>query len=214
MKFVEPISSAVLVTACVYSAGISQNNAFLRAFNLHPEFSQPALDKLLYDGGIIFCDIIFSYLVHISGFFLAHPYSSFIGFLVVIFVCRNMISSKVYLKLAKIMKLIGEWSGVLLVVALFFMTFTAYDKGQEDGVKIAKILLGSCYEIKVTSDSKTSTGCAFRKDKDSIWYYSSSGEFKVFSETLSETSKIEYAKPLPRNDSKRVFEPLEQATKN
>ena len=202
MRFVEPISSAVLVTACVYSAGISQNNAFLRAFNLHPEFSQPALDKILYDGGIIFCDIIFSYLVHVSEFFFAHPYSSLIGFLIVVFVCRNMISRNVYTALAKLMNIVGEWSGALLVVALFFMTFAAYDKGQEDGVKIAKILLGSCYEVKVTSDNKTSTGCAFRKDKDSIWYYTSNGEFKVFSETLSETSKVEYTKPLSRNDNK------------
>lgn len=213
MRFVEPISSAVLVTACVYSAGISQNNAFLRTFNLHPEFSQPALDKLLYDGGIIFCDIIFSYLMRILEFFVAHPYSSFLGLLVIIFVCGKMISRSTSLKLAKISKLVGEWSGALLVAILFYMTFAAYDKGQEDGVKIAKILLDNCYEVKVTSDSKTSTGCAFRKDKDSIWYYTSKGEFKVFSETLSETSKIEYTKPLPRYNSNQEFEFLEQATK-
>lgn len=213
MRFVEPISSAVLVTACVYSAGISQNNAFLRTFNLHPEFSQPALDKLLYDGGIIFCDIIFSYLMSILEFVVAHPYSSFLGLLVIIFACGKMMSRSTSLKLAKISKLVGEWSGALLVAILFYMTFAAYDKGQEDGVKIAKILLDNCYEVKVTSDSKTSTGCAFRKDKDSIWYYTSKGEFKVFSETLSETSKIEYKKPLPRYNSNQEFEFLEQATK-
>ncbi|QXH73823.1 hypothetical protein KSS92_04755 [Pseudomonas atacamensis] len=210
MRFVEPISSAVLVTACVYSAGISQNNAFLRTFNLHPEFSQPALDKLLYDGGIIFCDILFSYLVRILDFFVAHPYSFSLGVLVVIFVWGKMLSKSISHKLANTMRLVGEWSGVLLVVVLFYMTFAAYDKGQEDGVKIAKILLDNCYEVKVTSDGKTSTGCAFRKDKDSIWYYTSRGEFKVFSETLTETSKIEYAKPLPRYNSKQEFEFLEQ----
>jgi hypothetical protein len=213
MKFVEPISSAVLVTACVYSAGISQNNAFLRTFNLHPEFSQPALDKLLYDGGIIFCDIIFSYLARLAGFFGAHPYSSILGVLLIIFVCRKMISASTYLKLSQFMKVLGEWSGVLLVIILFYMTFAAYDKGQEDGVRIAKILLDNCYEVKVTSDDKTSTGCAFRKDKDSIWYYTSKGEFKVYSETLSETSKIEYTKPLPRYISKQESDFLEQATK-
>ncbi|WP_147479700.1 hypothetical protein [Pseudomonas amygdali] len=57
MKIVEPISSALLITGCVYSAGISQNSAFMREFGVNPEFSQPSIDKILYDGGLITFEI-------------------------------------------------------------------------------------------------------------------------------------------------------------
>lgn len=197
MKFVEPISSAVLITACVYSAGISQNNSFLRTFNLHPEFSQPALDKLLYDGGIIFVILFWVFNEHFR-FFGAHPYSSSLAILFVIFMCVKGTDKAISLKFLRFCRVLGEWSGLFLVAALFYMTFAAYDKGQEDGVRIARILLDNCYEVKITSGSNVSVGCAFRKDKDSIWYYVSKDKFKVFSETLTEASKIEYTKPLPR----------------
>ncbi|MNJ29675.1 hypothetical protein D3C77_242490 [compost metagenome] len=213
MKFVEPISSAVLVTACVYSAGISQNNAFLRAFNLHSEFSQPALDRILYDGGIIFCDIIFGYFKSTYGFLANYPYSIALGLITLAIFYRKNIPASLTKKLSDSLNFVVQWSGALLVLFLFYMTFAAYDKGQEDGLRIAKILLNNCYEIKVTSGDKTSTGCAFRKDKDSIWYYTSTDKFKVFSETLSETSKVEYSKPLPRSLSSQGIDYLEQATK-
>ncbi len=45
MKIIEPLSSALLVTGCVYASGIAQNSAFMRVFGVNPIFSQPAIDK-------------------------------------------------------------------------------------------------------------------------------------------------------------------------
>lgn len=208
MKVVEPVSSALLITACVYSAGISQNNSFLRTFNLSPEFSQPALDKIFYDGGIILYEILYRALYNITFFLTVHAASTLATIIVIAFLLRRVSQTRFSTTITNTITTLASWSSIFFVAALMYLSFAAYEKGQIDGAKIANIYLTKCYEVRVTSGETTSTGCAFRKDKDSIWYYTTNGQFKVFSETLSETSKIEYLEPRPALSSKKMLDDL------
>jgi hypothetical protein len=197
MKVVEPVSSALLITACVYAAGTSQNNAFLRSFRLSPEFSQPTLDKVFYDGGMIIYEILYRMLYNAALYLTVHVASTLAIIILLALLLKKLSSSRFSANLTSALKTIAGWSSLIFIGALVYLSFAAYEKGQADGARIAQIFLSKCFEIKVTSGEKTSTGCAFRKDKDSIWYYTTDGdgEIKVFSETLTETSKIEYLKP-------------------
>lgn len=205
MKVVEPVSSALLLTACVYSAGTSQNNAFLRAFRLSPEFSQPSLDKIFYDGGIILYEILFGFILSIWSIIIDHPiYTLIISFIIIITI-KKITTSRYSPAIKKVVSIVTSWGSIGFIALLMGLSFIAYEKGQKDGSKIAEIYLKKCYEVRITSDEKTSTGCAFRKDKDSIWYYTTNKKFQVFSETLTETKKIEYLSPRPViNDEEAV----------
>ena len=208
MKVVEPVSSALLITACVYAAGVSQNNAFLRSFRLSPEFSQPALDKIFYDGGIILYEILYRMLYKAALYVTIHAASTLAIIILISLILRKISTTRFSVNLTTFFRTLVSWSSFFFIGALMFLSFAAYEKGQTDGAKIAQIYLSKCYEIKVTSGEKTSTGCAFRKDKDSIWYYTTNGEFKVFSETLAETSKIEYLEPKPSISQKQMLDDL------
>lgn len=194
MKVVEPVSSALLITACVYSAGVSQNNAFLRSFKLSPEFSQPAIDKILYDGGLILYELLWSGVLRVASYIATHPISLLISLIILFFAIRKIFGTWP-LAIKRIVTAVSNLSSIGFIGLLVALSFFSYEKGQVDGAKIAAIYLSKCYEVRISSDDKTSTGCAFRKDKDSIWYYKIDDTFKVYSETLTETSKIEYLPP-------------------
>lgn len=198
MKVTEPVSLALLLTASAYSSGISQNNAFLREFNLSAEFSQPPVEKTLYDGGIILYELIYSYAHSAATFIAGHP-TSILATLIVIAILLHVTAKNSIGKFVTFFTdTLSTCGSLLIVFALVFLSIESFERGQTDGKRLADIFMRNCYEIKITSEKQTSSGCAFRKDKDSIWYYTNK-DFQIFSEPLSDKLKIEYVKPTIRS---------------
>jgi len=198
MKVIEPVSSALLLTGCVYAAGVSQNNSFMRSFGVNPEFSQPSIDKIFYDGGLITFEIFYSHLVYAFWFIC-----SFFGVLVAALLIFVMINGFKYFVglynqakpgLSFCCSLIP--TGALILIYIIFLSFTSFQKGQTDGIKLSQTFIERCHWIEFTQDAKPERACAFRKDKDSIWYYKiNSDGIKINSKLLSSAKEITYLEP-------------------
>jgi hypothetical protein len=200
MKIIEPISSALLLTGCVYSAGISQNNAFMRSFGVNPEFSQPAIDKIFYDGGLITFEIFYTHILYataslltlviLTSFFTC--YIAFTKGLQGIKKTRTAVSNF----LTTINPMIP--AGIITLLYIVFLCFASYQKGQITGVKLSEKFLERCYWIIVKDKKDSIKACAFRKDRDSIWYYQlNDGDVKINSKLLTDVGQVTYLQPEP-----------------
>lgn len=197
MKIVEPISSALLITGCVYVAGISQNSAFMREFGVNPEFSQPSVDKILYDGGLITFEIFYGHLklsavilLFVSAMLVAAWLAYRLFFNITLFSgvvgrMRNVTAVLSYVPL-----------GFLLLIYIMYLCFSSYQRSQEVGVKLSETFMESCHWVVLKDKDETTKACAFRKDKDSIWYYKvNGGRVDVNSKLLTELGQVTYLEP-------------------
>lgn len=200
MKIIEPLSSALLVTGCVYAAGISQNSALMRFFGINPVFSQPAIDKIFYDGGLVTFEIFSHHLVFLFSATLVILPSSLITIAIISSIKGftfasgiNWVTDKINLAINSTRKL----SGLIFLTYLIILTLTAYNKAKDDGDKIAQSFLDTCHKVIIEKDNKKTEGCAFNKDRDSIWIYTIKGEnFRTSSKPLSELDQIIYLDPV------------------
>lgn len=211
MKIVEPISSALLITGCVYSAGISQNSAFMREFGINPEFSQPPIDKILYDGGLITFEIFYDHLKFISLLLFI-----IISLLAVTWGAAKFISPGSAIvnapsHLSKIKNALQYTPvGLLLLLYIIYLCFSSYQKSQEVGIKLSETFMERCHWVILKDKKNTTKACAFRKDKDSIWYYNiKDGNLNINSTLLTELGQVTYLEPQinsvasnPQNDEK------------
>jgi hypothetical protein len=197
MKLVDPISSALLITGCVYAAGTSQNNSFMREFGINPEFSQPSIEKTLYDGGIITFEIVYSHFVLLLTIALLIIAAGAITLIVKKITSRlnflipstNSIA-KIYITASK------APLGFLFLTYIMYLSFSSFQKGQDDGVKLAMTFIERCHWVEIKEKSETTKACAFRKDKDSIWYYQiESNGPKKNSKLLSSSTSVTYLEP-------------------
>lgn len=200
MKIVEPISSALLITGCVYAAGISQNSAFMREFGVNPEFSQPPVDKILYDGGLITFEIFYNHLK-----LAALVVALLIAVFVVVWIVTKFFSGN-----AGLLGLSGCISGIkkvasyapvglLLLLYIIYLCFASYQKSQDVGVKLSETFMDRCHWVVLKDKESTTKACAFRKDKDSIWYYNIKGsEININSKLLTEVGQVTYLEPEKR----------------
>ncbi|PRA58665.1 hypothetical protein CQ065_23395 [Pseudomonas sp. MYb187] len=197
MKIVEPISSALLITGCVYSAGISQNNAFMREFGINPEFSQPSIDKILYDGGLITFEIFYDHL----------KFLSLLVFVIAIFLVATWAAAKLISPGSAIanapshfdqIKSVLQYTptGLLLLLYIIYLCFSSYQKSQETGIKLSETFMERCHWVILKDKKNTTKACAFRKDKDSIWYYNiKGGDLNINSSLLTELGQVTYLEP-------------------
>ncbi|UPK85605.1 hypothetical protein [Pseudomonas sp. A2] len=197
MKIVEPISSALLITGCVYAAGTSQNSAFMREFGINPEFSQPSIDKILYDGGLITFEIFYG---HLKLFFLLY-------FIIAILLAVAWSVAKLTSPgsaIANIPSYFGQIKsalqytplGFLLLLYIIYLCFSSYQKSQEVGIKLSETFIERCHWVILKDKESTTKACAFRKDKDSIWYYNiKDGDLNINSKLLTELGQVTYLEP-------------------
>ncbi|TDF78540.1 hypothetical protein [Pseudomonas sp. H9] len=198
MKVIEPISSALLLTGCIYAAGVSQNNSFMRSFGVNPEFSQPSIDKIFYDGGLITFEIFYNHLIY--AFWFITTFFGVITTALLIFLLIKGSQSLIepYNQTKPIFSFCCSLipTGTLILTYIIFLSFSSFQKGQTDGVKLSQIFIERCHWIEITQDSKSERACAFRKDKDSIWYYKiNSDGIKINSKLLSSANEITYMEP-------------------
>lgn len=197
MKIVEPISSALLITGCVYSAGISQNSAFMREFGVNPEFSQPSIDKILYDGGLITFEIFYGHLKFISLLILVVSFFLIAIWCAARFIRPNSVIANAPRHFNKI-KNAFEYTpvGLLLLLYIIYLCFSSYQKSQEVGIKLSDTFMERCHWVVLKDKEVSTKACAFRKDKDSIWYYSiKDGGLNINSKLLTELSQVTYLEP-------------------
>ena len=194
MKIVDPISSALLLTGCIYAAGTSQNNSFMREFGINPEFSQPSIEKTLYDGGLITFEIAYN---HATLIFIIASIALVIALTAI---TLKTFSSRLNFLLPSTTRLIQFYTviskiplGLCLLAYIMYLSFSSFQKGQDDGVKLALTFIERCHWVEIKEKNETTKACAFRKDKDSIWYYQieSTGP-KKNSKLLSSSSSITY----------------------
>jgi hypothetical protein len=197
MKIVEPISSALLITGCVYAAGTGQNSAFMREFGINPEFSQPSVDKILYDGGLITFEIFYHHLKVIT----------LTSFVVIIVLAAIWAAAKFMKPNSAIARAPSHFSkiksalqytpaGLLLLLYIIFLCFSSYQKSQDVGVKLSETFMESCHWVILKDKENTTKACAFRKDKDSIWYYNiKDGGLNINSKLLTELGQVTYMEP-------------------
>ncbi|MGF6097043.1 hypothetical protein [Pseudomonas sp. 18175] len=196
MKIIDPISSALLLTGCIYAAGTSQNNSFMRAFGINPEFSQPSIEKTLYDGGLIAFEIAYRHLTY-TLYALAILTITLITFHIL--KQHKIVDTKSKILNAKNVALtVFERVplGLCLLSYMMFLSFSSFQKGQEDGIKLAYTFIERCHWVLLTENNETTKACAFRKDKDSIWYYQIEADGpKKNSKLLSSSTHITYLEP-------------------
>ncbi|MFW9267896.1 hypothetical protein ACLK1G_11930 [Pseudomonas sp. NR3] len=197
MKIVEPISSALLITGCVYAAGTSQNSAFMREFGINPEFSQPSIDKILYDGGLITFEIFYDHL----------RLMSLLTFIIIVFLTATWATAKFMSPGSAIANAPSHFNqiksalqytpvGLLLLLYIIFLCFSSYQKSQEVGIKLSETFMESCHWVILKDKENTTKACAFRKDKDSIWYYNiKDGNLNINSKLLTELGQVTYLEP-------------------
>lgn len=197
MKIIEPISSALLLTGCVYAAGISQNSAFMREFGINPEFSQPSIDKIFYDGGLIAFEIFYG---HLKILFI-----SVVAILVVLLAIWGAVKafapasimavfSKSFNKVVAFSSYVP--AGFILLLYIIFLCFSSYQKSQEVGVRLSETFMERCHWVILKDKEDSVKACAFRKDKDSIWYYTvKGGDLSVSSKLLSDLGQVTYLEP-------------------
>ena len=196
MKIIEPVSSALLITGCVYAAGFSQNSAFMHYFGVNRAFSQPAIDKIFYDGGMITFEL---FVIHLFSVFLLFV-AVFIGLLFAALIMRKPLFTlfgEVYDKLSPVLSAFGKLAGFASLLYLIMLTYLSFYKGQADGEKMAKVFLDTCHLVAIKQDGLEAKGCAFNKDRDSIWYYTLDGGVpEANSKLLSELDQIKYLPPV------------------
>lgn len=203
MKIIEPLSSALLLTGCVYAAGVAQNNALMRQFGINPAFSQPAIDKIFYDGGLITFEIFYQ---HISAalpiILIAIPALLILTIITTIILIKKNLLAPTQEIYNNCKSAINFSTGTAALLYLIYLTFTAYTQARSDGIKISKTFVDICHPVKLEKDSKEIQGCAFNKDRDSIWYYTIQNETPVtHSKLLSELDQITYLEPKPLDES-------------
>ncbi|SDZ55186.1 hypothetical protein [Pseudomonas sp. NFIX28] len=206
MKIVEPISSALLITGCVYAAGISQNSAFMRGFGINPEFSQPSIDKILYDGGLITFEVFYEHLKWISLFVLVILLVMAFVWGVMRFISPGSVTTVVASVLSRVDQIKGASSyapvGVLLLLYIMYLCFSSYQKSQEVGVKLSEVFMENCHWVILKDKKNTTKACAFRKDKDSIWYYTiKEGDLNINSKLLAGLDQVTYLEPQKNSTS-------------
>ncbi len=199
MKIVEPISSALLITGCIYAAGISQNNAFMREFGINPEFSQPSIDKILYDGGLITFEIFYAHLKFVSTALAIVIFLSFVAWLSFRFLRPGSAVVNISGRLHYFFNTLSKAPvGLLLLLYITYMCFSSYQKSQEVGVKLSETFMERCHWVVLQDKKNTTKACAFRKDKDSIWYYTiKDGDININSKLLTDLSQVTYLEPKP-----------------
>lgn len=197
MKIVEPISSALLITGCVYAAGTSQNSAFMREFGINPEFSQPSIDKILYDGGLITFEIFYDHLKWVSIFAMIVLLLLVIVWGVAKFMSPGSLISNIPNHFNQIKIAFGYVPvGLLLLLYIIYLCFSSYQKSQEVGVKLSEVFMEKCHWVILKDKESSTKACAFRKDKDSIWYYSiKDGDLNISSKLLTELGQVTYLEP-------------------
>lgn len=197
MKVVEPISSALLITGCVYAAGTSQNSAFMREFGINPEFSQPSIDKILYDGGLITFEIFYDHLKFVSLFAFIIAICLTFAWTVIKFISPGSAIANAPSHFNQIKGALSYTPvGVLLLLYIIFLCFSSYQKSQEVGVKLSEAFMESCHWVILKDKENTTKACAFRKDKDSIWYYNiKNGSLNINSKLLTELGQVTYLEP-------------------
>lgn len=203
MKIIEPLSSALLVTGCVYAAGIAQNSALMNFFGINPAFSQPAIDKILYDGGLVTFELFSRHLIFLFALTLiAIPI--YLAILAVVAKLKrfafsagiNWTADKINLALIPLSKL----SGLIILIYLIVLTLLSYNKAKEDGVRIGQSFIDTCHGVIIEKGKDKTEGCAFNKDRDSIWYYTIKDEAsKTSAKPLSEVDQIIYLDPVDQN---------------
>jgi hypothetical protein len=197
MKIVDPISSALLITGCVYTAGTGQNSAFMREFGINPEFSQPSVDKILYDGGLITFEVFYYHLQLIA----------LLSFVTIIVLAAIWGAAKFLRPSSAIANAPNHFKkiknampyiplGLILLLYIVYLCFSSYQKSQEVGVKLSEAFMESCHWVILKDKESTTKACAFRKDKDSIWYYNiKDGGLNINSKLLTELGQITYMEP-------------------
>ncbi|WP_044462603.1 hypothetical protein [Pseudomonas sp. MRSN 12121] len=206
MKILEPISSALLITGCIYATGTSQNSAFMRGFGINPEFSQPSIDKILYDGGLITFEVFYEHLKWISLFALAVLLVMVFIWGVVRFISPGLVATVVASVLSRVDQIKGALSytpvGILLLLYIMYLCFSSYQKSQEVGVKLSEVFMESCHWVVLKDKKSTTKACAFRKDKDSIWYYTiKEGSLDINSKLLAGLDQVTYLEPQENSTS-------------
>lgn len=197
MKILEPASSALLITGCVYSAGISQNNAFMRAFGVNPEFSQPPLDKILFDGGLVTFEIFYKHLEYFLIFIATCAVIWSITLAITTLYSSLSFTEQLEIfgkKTKSLIEIIP--TGIILLTYITYLCFATYASSQKIGERLSEDFIDRCHGILIKEDQGEVKACAFRKDKDSIWYYTfSGGEIKVGSRLLTELQQVTYLDP-------------------
>lgn len=200
MKAIDAISSSLLLTGCVYAAGVSQNNAFMRSFGVSPEFSQPPVDKIFYDGGLIVFEAFYEHLL--LSLFITTGVIIVIAVVVCIAVIAFGSKKCVYRVFSRISEFTSSYwrfvpVGAFVLIYFIFLTFMSYKNGQDDGRKLADGFIDKCHVIEAKNLPKDGgLACAFRKDRDSIWYYRlSANGLMTNSALLAEVGAISYLPP-------------------
>lgn len=198
MKVVEPISSALLITGCIYAAGTSQNSAFMRGFGISPEFSQPSVDKILYDGGLITFELFYNHLKLALMLSLVLALVVGVVWLVLRFIRSGCYLAGFYRRLARVFYICTQAPiGFFLLLYITFLCFSSYEKSQDIGVKLAETFMERCHRVVMKDKQGDIPACAFRKDKDSIWYYVIvNGDADVKSRLLTDLVQVTYLEPV------------------
>lgn len=200
MKLIEPISSALLVTGCIYAAGVAQNASFMHVFGVNPAFSQPAIDKIFYDGGIITFELFIKHSIIASLILLAVALIALTAISLRKLIKRTTFSVAATPTLnfgRAFFDAMYKMSHLLVLAYLIFLTFSSFEKAQLDGEKISKAFIETCHVVVIKKDDEEIRGCAFNKDRDSIWYINAEGDTpKANSKSLSEIDYIRYLDPV------------------
>jgi hypothetical protein len=202
MKIIEPISSSVFITACAYAAGISHNNAFMRKFGIDPEFSQPGIEKALYDGGVITFEVFYEHLTSALNYItswlgLSVLAIALLGIVTTLFFNRNKIP-QLQKKLDDISTLLGAYTpiGLIGIGYIMFLTFSSFNKGAEKGEELAIKFIKTCQWVEMNKDKEVRKACAFKKDDNAIWYFElETAGSKAEAKQLSELDSITYLTP-------------------
>ncbi|GIZ13644.1 hypothetical protein [Pseudomonas sp. NCCP-436] len=202
MKIIEPISSSVFITACAYAAGVSHNNAFMRKFGVDPEFSQPSIEKALYDGGVITFEVFYGHLMAMlnfaaSGIGLSILAVAALGVIALLLWNRRRIP-QLKEKLLEFSTLLGAFTpiGLIGISYIIFLTFSAFNKGTEKGEELALKFIKTCQWIEMNKGKEKHKACAFKKDDNAIWYFElETAGSKTEAKQLSELDSISYLTP-------------------
>ncbi|QGW21549.1 hypothetical protein GOM96_11315 [Stutzerimonas degradans] len=200
MKLIEPLSSALLVTGCVYAAGMAQNSAFMRVFGVNPAFSQPAIDKIFYDGGLITFELFVKHFIIASAVLIGLFCVSAVAAIIIAYKRSTSVRNAAVPVIDFAQSAVnvgGKASSFASLLYLTVLTFLAYEKAQEDGAAIADSFIKTCHEVVIKKGKDETSGCAFNKDRDSIWFFTIQDDTPVTnSKLLSELDQIIYLDPV------------------
>nr|WP_288454408.1 hypothetical protein [uncultured Pseudomonas sp.] len=206
MKALEPLSSAFLLTGCIYASGVSQSNSFMRTFGINPELSQPSLEKILYDGGIITFEIVMKH-VELAAYTVVT--AAIIALCILLFSIRSRVKASatrteaeenIEFLLHKISatckRLLSFPLSGLLLAYIVLLTFCAHEKAIKDGKTLSISYMKTCYWVEIITKDEKDKACAFRKDENAMWYFriTETGSAPE-SKPLSEIKQINYLPP-------------------